>query len=101
MRSSVSADITKHTIWVCSTDFNSTVKAVKIHEKLISSFGYDDGLMLEEGNIGQGVSITVCDFRTIREMREDYALAKQEERNQETTEEHKSRARELLFQLYG
>ena len=99
MRSSVSADISKHTIWVCSTDFKSTVKAVKIHERLISYFGYDDGCMLEEGNRGQGISITVCGFSTVRELQEDYAQAKREERDQETTEQHREKARTLLAQL--
>lgn len=100
MRSSVSADISKHTIWINSTDFDSTVKAVKIHACLKNEFGYDDGGCIEEGNAGKGISISVCGFNTVREMREDYALAKQQERTKETTEQHRVIARELLELIY-
>ena len=62
VRSTVSADISMHVIWVNSTDFDSTVKAVKVHEILVYEFGYTDSLTLEEGNRGKGVSISVCDF---------------------------------------
>ncbi|MEZ8169328.1 MULTISPECIES: hypothetical protein [unclassified Vibrio] len=54
VRSTVSADISMHVIWVNSTDFYSTVKAVKVHEILVSEFGYTDSLILEEGNRGKG-----------------------------------------------
>jgi len=101
-RSSVSADISKHVIWVNSTDFESTVRAVKIHEMLIEEFGYTDGAMLEEGNLGKGVSITVCDSCvTVKQMREDYAYAKKQEREMTTTDKHKTKAKEWLEQLYG
>lgn len=101
-RSSVSADISKHVIWVNSTDFESTVRAVKIHEMLIEEFGYTDGSILEEGNLGKGVSITLCDScTTVRQMREDYAHAKKQERDVLTTEKHRASAKELLNQLYG
>ena len=39
VRSTVSADISQHVIWVNSTDFDSTVKAVKVHEILVNEFG--------------------------------------------------------------
>ncbi|MCF7497049.1 hypothetical protein L3V35_18695 [Vibrio sp. L5-1] len=61
VRSTVSADISMHVIWVNSTDFYSTVKAVKVHEILVNEFGYTDSLILEEGNRGKGESISVCD----------------------------------------
>ncbi|MEZ8734889.1 hypothetical protein [Vibrio sp. 10N.239.312.D08] len=50
VRSTVSADISMHVIWVNSTDFDSTVKAVKVHEILVNEFGYTDALILEQGN---------------------------------------------------
>ncbi len=101
-RSSVSADISKHVIWVNSTDHKSTVKAVKIHEILVEDLGYTDGLILEEGNVGQGVSITVCDSCvTVKQMREDYAYAKKQERNVTTTDKHEEKAKEWLELLYG
>lgn len=101
-RSSVSADISKHVIWVNSTDFESTVRAAKIHEILIEDFGYTDGSMLEEGRLGKGVSIAVCDnCTTVRQMREDYAYAKKQERGVPTTEKHRASAKEWLEQLYG
>ncbi|MFM2591288.1 hypothetical protein [Vibrio sp. TBV020] len=101
-RSSVSADISKHVIWVNSTDFESTVRAAKIHEILIEDFGYTDGSMLEEGHLGKGVSITVCDnTTTVKQMREDYAYAKKQEREVLTTDKHRASAKEWLEQLYG
>lgn len=102
VRSSVSADISEHVIWVNSTDFESTVRAVKIHESLIEEFGYTDGSILEESSLGKGVSITVCDnCTTVRQMREDYAYVKKQERGVPTTEKHRASAKELLIQLYG
>ncbi|WP_339385024.1 hypothetical protein [Vibrio crassostreae] len=59
VRSTVSADISLHVIWVNSTDFDSTVKAVKVHEILVNEFGYTDSLTLEQGNRGKGGSISV------------------------------------------
>ncbi|OEF49193.1 hypothetical protein A1OW_13415 [Enterovibrio norvegicus] len=101
VRSSVSADISKDVIWVNSTDYASTVKAVKIHEILMKDFGYTDGSILEEGNIGEGVSLTVCDsFWTVKEMREHYAAAKKQELTEPTTEQHEALAREFLDTLY-
>ena len=52
--STVSADISMLVIWVNSTDFESTVKAVKVHENSVNEFGYTDSLILEEGNRGKG-----------------------------------------------
>ncbi|MEZ8859518.1 hypothetical protein [Vibrio sp. 10N.247.311.51] len=84
VRSTVSADISLHVIWVNSTDFDST-----------------DSLTLEEGNRGKGVSISVCDnTTTIKQMREDYAYAKKTERTRETTSEHRESAKALLSCLY-
>ncbi|MEZ9069144.1 hypothetical protein AB4564_18360 [Vibrio sp. 10N.222.51.E8] len=101
VRSTVSADISQHVIWVNSTDFDSTVKAVKVHEILVNEFGYTDSLTLEEGNRGKGVSISVCDnTTTIKQMREDYAYAKKTERTRETTSEHRESAKALLSCLY-
>lgn len=100
-RSTVSADISKHTIWINSTDFKSTVKAVKIHEMLISDCGYDDACMLERSNKGEGVSIAACDFETVSQMREDYAWAKKSERELPTTSKHEAEATELLAQFYN
>lgn len=101
-RSSVSVDISKHVIWVNSTDFESTISAVKILEMLIQEFGYTDDLILEEGHLGKGVSIAVCDnCTTVRQIRADYAYVKKQERDVLTTEEHRASAKELLKQLYG
>ena len=101
VRSTVSADISMHVIWVNSTDFYSTIKAVKVHEILVNEFGYTDSLILEEGNRGKGVSISVCDnTATIKQMREDYAYAKKTERTIETTSEHRESAKALLSSLY-
>ncbi len=100
-RSTVSADISEHTIWINSTDFKSSVKAVKIHELLIKDFGYSDGSMLEEGRRGKGFSISVFDEReTVKQMREDYACAKKLELTETTTPEHKRLAQEYLDNLY-
>ncbi|CAK2662652.1 conserved hypothetical protein [Vibrio crassostreae] len=101
VRSTVSADISMHVIWVNSTDFDSTVKAVKVHEILVNEFGYTDALILEQGNRGKGVSISVCDLTTtIKQMREDYAYAKKAERTIGTTSEHRTSAKALLSCLY-
>ncbi|CAH7164014.1 hypothetical protein L8R85_25865 [Vibrio splendidus] len=101
VRSTVSADISMHVIWVNSTDFDSTVKAVKVHEILVNEFGYTDSLILEQGNRGKGVSISICDGVTIiRQVREDYAYAKKAERAIETTSEHRTSAKALLSCLY-
>lgn len=101
-RSSVSADISESVIWINSTDLKSSIKAVKIHEILVKECGYSDGSMLEEGNIGKGISITVCDDSvTIKEMRKDYAYAKKQEQAEPTTDAHKARAQEFLDELYG
>ncbi|CAK1902832.1 conserved hypothetical protein [Vibrio crassostreae] len=101
VRSTVSADISMHVIWVNSTDFESTVKAVKIHEILVNEFGYTDSLILEEGNRGKGVSISVCDNTTIiKQMREDFAYARKKERTIKTTSEHRESAKALLSSLY-
>jgi hypothetical protein len=101
-RSSVSADISKNVIWINSTDLNSTIKAVKIHEILVNDFGYTDGSMLEEGNHGKGVSITVCDCGvTVRQMREDYIFCKKQEPHNPTQPHHLSLAKEYLAQIYG
>jgi hypothetical protein len=101
VRSTVSADISKNTIWINSTDFKSTVRAVKIHEELMTFFGYDDGYMLETSRRGAGVSIAVCNFETVVDMREDYALAKKKEPTITTTDKHIAKAKELLGQLYA
>ena len=58
IRSTVSSDISRHVIWVNSIDFDSTVKE---HEILVNEFGYTDSLILEEGNRGKGVSVSVCE----------------------------------------
>ncbi len=101
VRSTVSADISLNVIWVNSTDFDSTVKAVKVHEILVNEFGYTDSLIIEEGNRGKGVSISACDnTTTIKQMREDYAYAKKTERMIETTFEHRELAKVLLSSLY-
>ena len=102
VRSTVSATVSKGLIWVNSTDFNSTVRAVKVHEILLKEFGYTDSLILEESQKGKGVSISVCDrVTTVKQMREDYAYAKKEERNVETTAKHQEIAKDLLTSLYG
>lgn len=102
VRSTVSATVSKGLIWVNSTDFNSTVRAVKVHEILLKEFGYTDSLSLEESQKGKGVSISVCDrVTTVKQMREDYAYAKKEERNVETTAKHQEIAKDLLTSLYG
>ncbi|UQV24824.1 hypothetical protein [Vibrio sp. J383] len=102
VRSTVSATVSKRLIWVNSTDFNSTVRAVKVHEILLKEFGYTDSLILEESQKGKGVSISVCDrVTTVKQMREDYAYAKKEERNVETTAKHQAIATDLLTSLYG
>lgn len=101
IRSSVSADISANVIWVNSTDFDSTVKAVKIHEILLDNFGYLDSSLLEESERGEGISISLCDGDTVRQMREDYAWAKNQERKEMTTVRHNSLAKEYLTQLYG
>ncbi|WP_439148156.1 hypothetical protein [Vibrio sp.] len=102
VRSTVSATVSKGLIWVNSTDFNSTVRAVKVHEILLKEFGYTDSLILEESPKGRGVSISVCDrVTTVKQMREDYAYAKKEERNVETTAKHQEVAKALLTSLYG
>ncbi|WP_246849073.1 hypothetical protein [Vibrio crassostreae] len=54
VRSTVSADISMHVIWVNSTDFDSTVKAIKVHEILVNEFGYTDALILEQGTEVRG-----------------------------------------------
>lgn len=98
VRSTVSADISMHVIWVNSTDFDSTVK---VHEILVNEFGYTDSLILEEGNRGKGVSVSVCDnTTTINQMREDYAYAKKTERTIDTTSKHHTSAKALLSCLY-
>lgn len=100
-RSSVSADISKHVIWINSTDLASTIRAVKIHEILMNEYGYTDGSMLEEGNRGEGISITVCNlYVTVKQMWEDYMCAKKQERSETTTDEHIKAAKEYLEQLY-
>ncbi|MBB1463017.1 hypothetical protein H5300_06760 [Vibrio sp. SG41-7] len=102
VRSTVSATVSKGLIWVNSTDFNSSVRAVKVHEILLKEFGYTDSLILEESQKGKGVSISVCDrVTTVKQMREDYAYAKKEERNVETTAKHQEIAKDLLTSLYG
>tara|TARA_B100001059_G_scaffold71478_1_gene68568 strand:+ start:10462 stop:10851 length:390 start_codon:yes stop_codon:yes gene_type:complete len=102
VRSTVSATVEKGLIWVNSTDFNSSVRAVKVHEILLREFGYTDSLILEGSPKGRGVSISVCDrVTTVKQMREDYAYAKKEERNVETTAKHQEVAKALLTSLYG
>ncbi|MEZ8363118.1 hypothetical protein AB6C40_22830 [Vibrio splendidus] len=102
VRSTVSATVSKGLIWVNSTDFNSSVRAVKVHEILLKEFGYTDSLILEESQKGKGVSISVCDrVTTVKQMREDYAYAKKEERNVETTAKYQEIAKDLLTSLYG
>ena len=101
VRSSVSADISEKVIWINSTDFKSTVKAVKIHQILVEHFGYMASLILEESDRGEGVSLSVCGDETVKQMREDYAWAKGQERNEATTERHLSLAKDHLAQLYG
>ncbi|MFL7013564.1 hypothetical protein [Enterovibrio norvegicus] len=100
IRSSVSADISAEVIWVNSTDFKSTVKAVKIHQLLVEHLGYMDSSILEESERGEGVSLSVCDGETVKQMRDDYAWAKAQERNEATTEHHLSLAKDYLAQLY-
>ena len=102
VRSTVSATVSKGLIWVNSTDFNSTVRAVKVHEILLKEFGYTDSLILEESLKGKGVSISVCDrVTTVKQMQEDYAYAKKEEKNVKTTAKHQAIATDLLTSLYG
>ena len=102
VRSTVSATVSKGLIWVNSTDFNSTVRAVKVHEILLKEFGYTDALILEESQKGKGVSINVCDrVTTVKLMREDDAYAKKEEKNAKTTAKHQAIATDLLTSLYG
>ncbi|CCO44211.1 conserved hypothetical protein [Vibrio nigripulchritudo SOn1] len=102
IRSSVSADISQHVIWVNSSDLVSTVKAVKIHEILINDFGYTDALMLEENRTGSGASIAVCDNNvTVRQMRSDYSDAKKQELKTVTTDKHNALAAEFLEHLYS
>ena len=102
VRSTVSATVSKGLIWVNSTDLNSSVRAVKVHEILLEEFGYTDALILEESPKGKGISIGLCDSSTtIKQMREDYAYAKKEERNVDTTEKHQATAKDFLMSLYG
>lgn len=100
-RSSVSADISMHTIWINSTDLKSTVRALKIHKILIDEFNYIDGAFLEHGRRGFGVSITVTGYSTIKELWADYNDAKEQSKEVPTTDEHISKARELIIELHG
>jgi len=99
VRSTVSADISKHIIWINSTDFKSTIRVVKIHRILMRDWGYEDGFMIEEHSRGQGICLTVTDFNTIKEMREHYAYAKEDEKTEPTTPEDIAKAREY-YSLY-
>ncbi|MDH5933797.1 hypothetical protein [Vibrio splendidus] len=75
---------------------------IRFYQVLLKEFGYTDSLILEESQKGKGVSISVCDrVATVKQMREDYAYAKKEERNVETTAKHQARAKDLLTSLYG
>lgn len=101
VRSTVSADVSKSVIWINSTDLNSTIKAIKIHEILVKDIGYDDSGMLEESDRGEGVSISVCDTtETVNALRESYKYAKKEAANTPTTEQHKHLAAEYLAMFY-
>ena len=101
VRSSVSADIQSEVIWLNSTDLASTIRIVKIHEILVNDCGYTDSLILEEGKLGQGISLSVCDqHTTIKELRDSYRFARITERETATTDEHESCARELLKLVY-
>jgi hypothetical protein len=99
-RSSVSADISKHTIWINCTDLKSAILAVKIHELLQTEFGYDDGAFLEYVHRSFGFSITVCGFSTVAELRADYAQAKQQARALATTPAHIATAKSLLDEVW-
>ena len=69
---------------------------------MIEEFGYTEDSILEESSLGKGVSITVCDSCvTVKQMREDYAYAKKQERSVTTTDKHEEKAKEWLEQLYG
>lgn len=99
-RSSVSREISKSVIWISSTDYLSTIEAIKIHDILTEDIGYQDGSCLEVDDNGTGVSITVCSADTIKEMAENYMYAKRESKSVETTQKHKDLAIEYLDQLY-
>ncbi|MCD6704794.1 hypothetical protein LT011_19410 [Vibrio cholerae] len=74
VRSSVSSTISENIIWINSSDFDSPVKAVKIHEILVDEIGYNDSLTLEQSDYGRGISIAVCArSATVKQMRVDYA----------------------------
>ncbi|EOG7748400.1 hypothetical protein [Vibrio cholerae] len=101
IRSSVSSTISENIIWINSSDFDSTVKAVKIHEILVDEIGYTDSLTLEQSDYGRGISIAVCDSSaTVKQMREDYAYAKKEEKGRLTTNYHRDIAKQYLEAFY-
>ncbi|MGR2997599.1 hypothetical protein ABMY12_20890 [Vibrio vulnificus] len=99
VRSSVSADFSKGIIWVNSSDFHSTVEAVKICEVLTEELGYTDSSILEESGKGNGVSLSVCGSVTIKQMREDYMHAKHQQIVLETTQKHLELAKAYQSQL--
>ncbi|MGF1827482.1 hypothetical protein [Vibrio splendidus] len=102
VRSTVSADVSKSVIWINSTDLNSTIKAIKIHEILVNDIGYDDSSMLEQSNRGEGVSISVCDTtETVNALRESYMYAKKEAAKVPTTEKHKELAADYISTFYS
>lgn len=101
VRSSVSADISKGVIWVNSSDFQSTVKIVKIHQILVEHFGYMDSSILEESDRGDGVSLSVLDGETIKQMREDYMYAKRLEPRLETTQAHVDLAKMYQSEIHN
>lgn len=101
IRSFVSVDFKAESIQLYSTDLKSTIRMVKIHEILVDDFGYTDSLELDEGFIGQGLNLSVCDSGTpIKQMRDDYRFARITERETATTDEHESCARDLLKLVY-
>ncbi|MBQ4839807.1 hypothetical protein [Pseudoalteromonas luteoviolacea] len=100
-RSCVSADISKHVIWINSTDYLSTIRALKIHKILVDEFKYVDSGFLEFGRRGFGVSISVTGYSTIKELWADYNEAKELSKSIATTEAHETEAKELIIQLHG
>ncbi len=93
MRTTTSSNISKNIIWVNCSNEKASVEAVQIFDNLLA-MGYDNGHCIEEHK--EGFSICVCNFRTIKDMREDFNDAKYDSRNEVAKQSQIDKAAELF-----